>query len=315
MAKPQKPQKRHKLDALDVLALGRESLAAGRRDSAAPRAKEAESVNAGDFAKELAAVFGRIAAASPAAVAKDRETRRVLPYLIEAGIAEEHRKNAEAINQQPKWAGALGKVRDKLAENPGAIVALIGPRGTGKSQMAAQLVRDFADRQIAIEDANKDSSVAQWNAFEKIRSLCPLIRKFIERRVIVPLPPRCRYLKAAFYFGRNKELYANVGTINAEVREQEIEVLSQYDLVTFDELQEAAEGDENRRIGFGKILTDIVDRRYAKQRPTILISNHYDMENPDNFAPIQNFLGASICDRMRQTGGIVVCNWRSFRER
>lgn len=284
--KPHKPP-------IDLLALGRDYAQRSREAAvvAAP-VKGPEPIGA-DFEKTIAAMLAAIKPASAAEVAADRDKRRLIPLLVDAGIALEHRASRAAVNRCPKWAASLEKVRATLAGNAGAIVVLIGPRGTGKTQIAAEVARDFAGRQLDAEDASAEAARSG-------------------RRVSVSVPALAMtYQKAARYFGRCKELYANVGTINAEVRQREIDILRGYDLVIFDELQEAA--DDDRRVGFGKILTDIVDLRYSAQKPTLLISNHYDEANPKDRSAIEAFLGASIVSRMNQTGGFVVCDWESFR--
>ena len=53
-------------------------------------------------------------------------------------------------------------------------------------------------------------------------------------------------------------------------------------------------------------LTDLVDRRYAAKRGTLLISNELETQ-------FEKLVGASVWSRMQETGGVLVCNWPSFR--
>jgi DNA replication protein DnaC len=57
-----------------------------------------------------------------------------------------------------------------------------------------------------------------------------------------------------------------------------------------------------------RILDHIVDKRYDNMKSTLILSND----------TVQNFekqVGPSICDRIRETGGIVEMAWQSFRLR
>jgi DNA replication protein DnaC len=53
-------------------------------------------------------------------------------------------------------------------------------------------------------------------------------------------------------------------------------------------------------------LNNILDHRYGRQKPTILISN----ETPEAFA---KSVGYAVVDRLYQCGGIIECNWPSHR--
>ena len=89
---------------------------------------------------------------------------------------------------------------------------------------------------------------------------------------------------------------------NAEKGELEIiDDLAATPLLILDEMQERGEtGFEDR------LLTHLVDARYANQRPTVMIANL----SPDQLATT---LGGSIVDRWRENGAIIECNWASFR--
>lgn len=55
-----------------------------------------------------------------------------------------------------------------------------------------------------------------------------------------------------------------------------------------------------------RMLDHIIDKRYDGQKSTIILSN----DTVDN---LRTVLGSSICDRMRETGGIIWMTWKSFR--
>lgn len=285
------PEAAEKLEALVTLAKERErerllaALAALDAPPAPPKPPEAPL-----GPEWLEGVLAKLASIPPATaeeVAHDREHRRVRPRISAAGISPEHLR--ELTITHGRQQKSLADIRAKVASGTGAICVLFGPRGTGKTQLAAQIVRDFAERTVREED---DYAYAG---------------KATPREYI------CSYQTAADLFGRMKELYANVGTIHAEARAEEMECMARIDLVIVDELQESAEANE-KRIGFGKILAALCDKRYANKKPTILISNHYDPTKPTSAALITGFLGDSIVDRVKQYGCFIVADWKSFRE-
>ena len=281
-----------KLESLVALAKERErnrllaELAA--LDAPAPPPVRQEAPLGAEWLDGLLAKLASITPATADEVATDRELRRVRPRIAAAGISGEHLRELTITNARQQLA--LSTIRAKVASGTGAICVLFGPRGTGKTQIAAQIVRDFAERTVREED---DYAYAQK---------------------ATPRDYSCAYLTAADLFGRMKELYANVGTINAESRAEEMECLARLDIVIVDELQESTNASE-QRIGFGKILTALCDKRYANRKPTILISNHYDPAKPTSAALVIDFLGDSIVSRAKQYGGFIIADWKSFREK
>ncbi len=84
----------------------------------------------------------------------------------------------------------------------------------------------------------------------------------------------------------------------------EREVLREYrapKLLVIDELQERKSSEWEKYT-----LTNIVDSRYMDLWDTIIIANLTPRS-------LRESLGASIVDRMRETGGIIECDWGSFR--
>jgi len=55
-----------------------------------------------------------------------------------------------------------------------------------------------------------------------------------------------------------------------------------------------------------QILDHMIDKRYSNLKDTLLISN----QTKDEFI---KSAGPSIISRLKETGGIVECNWESFR--
>ncbi len=74
-----------------------------------------------------------------------------------------------------------------------------------------------------------------------------------------------------------------------------------YSLLIIDEAHERGETDWEDRM-----LTHLIDRRYREMRTTILITNHQRGEALTS-------LGPSFTDRLRECGGVIECNWQSFR--
>lgn len=54
------------------------------------------------------------------------------------------------------------------------------------------------------------------------------------------------------------------------------------------------------------VLDELVNARYAAMRPTVLIAN-VELDG------VQALMGARIVDRAREAGGVVNCNWPSYR--
>ena len=245
------------------------------------------AANGEDIEAAVAAMLAKITPATAAQVADHREKTRVQPWLRECGFRAEHLAPLPAPSDQRgrEQAAALAKVRARLALHPNAIIALVGPRGTGKTQMAAEIARDYIGRSLASEDALRD-----WQPDSGTPRPCVFTFDLV-------------YRKASSLFIALKEAFGAGGTINAKQLLIDIETLAKVDFLAIDELQEPPEN-------FLRILTDLVDRRYTERRATLLLSNHYDAEDRGLFS---RAIGDSIASRMGQYGGIIECAWPSFR--
>ncbi|WP_374473368.1 ATP-binding protein [Arenimonas sp.] len=78
------------------------------------------------------------------------------------------------------------------------------------------------------------------------------------------------------------------------------------DLLVLDEL--GAEGSHEFP---ARVLTAVLDRRYADQRPTILVSNLPDL--PGETPTLWEHLGAPLSDRVKATMQTLGCAWGSLR--
>ena len=167
---------------------------------------------------------------------------------------------------------------ESLLVGAGAIVALTGPRGTGKTSIAAQ---------IACERTRA------WVAYYSERDATKR-PKFLR--------PSPRYFKTAKLVAKYKSLYADYGSIDGPALQESLEALARdCGLVVIDEWHECE--DQKMR---DRVLVDLIDRRYASLNDTIIISNQTAKE----FATTTH---ASILSRLEEHGRIIPCRWTSFR--
>lgn len=110
------------------------------------------------------------------------------------------------------------------------------------------------------------------------------------------------YKKLTGIVSKLKALYGDFGTIEAERLEALAQHYATVNLLVIDELQEC--GDDSRHKD--RILTDLIDRRYAGLRDTILITNQTAQE-------FQSTTNASILSRLNEHGEVIICRWGSFR--
>jgi DNA replication protein DnaC len=180
---------------------------------------------------------------------------RIAGYWRDSNCPERHKQNAETFTGPPVWL-AKKTAAWEIVSN-GGIVALIGSRGNGKTQMAVDLIR---------HTCNQDA--------------------------------RARYLKAMDFF---MELRA---TFQRERAHDEGDVIQWYldcRLLVLDNTDRRGSSDWEDRL-----LTHLIDKRYDRAVPTILIANL----DPGEFAAQ---MGPDIVDRIRDGGGLIVADWPSFR--
>ena len=108
-----------------------------------------------------------------------------------------------------------------------------------------------------------------------------------------------RYITAMEFFLEIKASFRPDSTVTEK---QVIEEFIRPKLLIIDETQER--GETKWEDG---LLTHLIDRRYRQERDTLLISN----QTKEAFA---ESIGPSIASRIIETGGIVLCNWPSFRK-
>lgn len=158
----------------------------------------------------------------------------------------------------------------------GAIVALVGIRGTGKTTLAAQ-------HAIGMAWQNYSDSIGEG----------------VPGRLVL-----CKYTKATWLVGKFKGIYGDFGTIDGERLSDYRDYLCRnIEVLVIDELHETQDMKLRDRM-----LSDILDRRYAAKRDTILISN----QTPEQF---QESMPDSVISRLQEHGGVIPCSWKSFRDK
>lgn len=179
----------------------------------------------------------------------------------------------QTLTEKGEWGAALRRMADSLGS--GAIVGLVGPRGTGKTQLALRAMLwagADAEKRAKEKDAGRGSEDAARAA--------------------------ARYTTAMGLFLSLKQTFSDGAK---ETERDAIEKWCWLPLLVIDECQERGESAwENR------ILTHIIDRRYGAMLDTILIANL----TPEEFSAS---MGESVIDRIRETGTLIECNWPSFR--
>lgn len=162
----------------------------------------------------------------------------------------------------------------QLLTGVGATVAAIGLRGTGKTTLVLQLVirRILEDYQRVFIEQQRGAA-ARWMPYRKMADL----------------------------IARFKPLYADFGSVNSDELIAARESLCRADLLIIDELHEC--DDQKMK---DRMLPDIIDRRYAQMKDTVLIAN----QSPEEFDATTS---DSILSRIEEHGMIIPCQWGSFR--
>ena len=196
-----------------------------------------------------------------------RWENEILPNLKASRLP--HRFHREIHEwTEPKQRTVFERCKTLFTQT-GAIVALVGERGLGKTTIAGQLVIERA----------WDETRAPWARRPPYRKMTDLIAQF-------------------------KPLYADFGSIQTEeLMERRDGFCKLHPLVIIDELHECDDMKLKDRV-----LTDILDRRYANHNDTLLITN----QTPAEFKQTTN---DSILSRLSEHGRIIECKWNSFRDK
>lgn len=162
------------------------------------------------------------------------------------------------------------------------INAMEGP-GIGKARQILPMVMAGSMVVLAGDRGRGKTQIATWLAWQRGQDGKP-----------------CGIYAKAF------DLFSDVkGTWGKQSTDSESKIMDRYKHAVFlalDECHERGETDwENRT------LRNVLDHRYDACLPTVIIGNWL---KPDD---VVASLGASISDRITETGGIVWCNWQSYR--
>lgn len=169
--------------------------------------------------------------------------------------APRRHREASGLSLEGPWAEKLSWL--KLRAGTGMLVILTGTRGSGKTQMAVELMRHMA----------ADGWVVQFT------TCMELLMRF----------------KASYRQGSE---------------ESEFKVMERFckpKLLVIDEVARRGETDwENN------LLFELVNQRYGDMRDTLMTCNLTKDE-------LASSMGPSIVSRMAETGGVIECNWESYR--
>jgi len=171
----------------------------------------------------------------------------------DAGIPVRHLQCAPGLDGD--WAKKLELLSGKLGT--GFTAVLIGVRGTGKTQMAVEIVKAATGRMMT-----------------------------------------CRFITAVGFFMEIKKTYRK------EADDSEVDILQRYrrpKLLVIDEIGKRSDSDwEN------SLLFELLNKRYNDMTDTLLIDNR-------SKADFSSAIGPSLASRINESGGIIECNWESFR--
>jgi DNA replication protein DnaC len=170
-------------------------------------------------------------------------------------VPQRQLQNRDKLRNEGDWMATKEKVTSMIGS--GFLLALIGNRGSGKTQIAVEAMFEATARGLS-----------------------------------------SRYMTATEFFLAVKSTFSK----DSEENEEEcISRLAKVKFLVLDEIAKRGETDwENR------LLFELIDRRYRNMKDTLIIGN----QNPQEF---QTAIGPSLADRMNESGGIIECNWSSFR--
>jgi len=156
------------------------------------------------------------------------------PYIgrmRRAGFPVRHLECNLLVEAVPAWTDTSRAIQTTLGK--GSLSVIIGPRGTGKTQMAVAIAERW-EAKLQVVRGPSDNA-------------------------------RARYTTAVELFVTIKETYGD----NAQRSERAaIDLFVKPDLLVIDEVQERAGTEWEQRL-----LAAIVDRRYAAMKDTILVGN------------------------------------------
>lgn len=207
----------------------------------------------------------------------------------EADVAEEVRKQEaarqERIEARMKAAGIPEALRDRnfdtyRASNPG-------------QQKALEVVREFADN---FWSRHTPAGAMLVLAGERGNGKGHLAVSCAQQ---VMLRGTAMYLRTSDLIRRMRATWRRDSAMSED---ELLSTMGQLDLLVIDEVG-VQRGTEDEQI----ILFDVIDRRYADLRPTILITNL-------DGATFKDFVGPRLMDRLNERAIFVPFKWESYRK-
>lgn len=193
----------------------------------------------------------------------DKETEKTIARALADGAFPllHQRAYSDRRLHGSAWTAKAKMLSDFMDCKDGCLVGLVGPRGTGKTQMATVASAEYQ-------------------------------RKMIPHGIVGV----ARYARAMEFFMSVKEAYS------ASTSERDaFEPFVRPRLLILDEVQV-----RNESKWEDNALTYLVDARYGACKRTILISN----QTVEGFT---ESMGDSIMSRISESGGVILCNWKSYR--
>ena len=119
-------------------------------------------------------------------------------------------------------------------------------------------------------------------------------------RDVIKAGGRARFASATRFFMEIKECYRKEAQ---KTERQVIQEFAQPKFLTIDEIGRRGETDWEDRL-----LFELLNDRYNVMHDTIVLSNH------PTVAEFSKAVGDSLVSRINETGGVIVCDWPSYRE-
>lgn len=216
----------------------------------------------------LSSAVNRIAMSHQAADQFEKHQRRVAEEkayewgrktheLRAAWNAPKRHATAKDLDWNGEWGQVTQRLSNKIESGQGLLVALVGNRGAGKTQIAVELMRVNTSRQ-----------------------------------------------KSALYVSTMEWFMAIKSTYKKNTDQTEIDIIKQFrkpNLLVLDEYGRRSDTEwENN------LLFELLDKRYSDMNNTVLISNQ-------KAAELMESLGKSLASRLNETGGVIECEWSSWR--
>lgn len=171
--------------------------------------------------------------------------------IIRNRIGERYAEPIEFDEASP-WYEKFDKLR--LSLGGGFLFALIGKRGTGKTRMAAELIR-----------------ISRYSGDD------------------------VKYASSIGFLGQLKDTFDNGG------ERRVFDSFAKARLVILDDCHRRGDSDWRN-----SMIDELVGQRYNRRLDTLLISN-------ETLPVFKDAIGLDIYSRLTEAGGIMVCDWESFR--